>query len=61
MPFPYTSVMIEVNKRVYILRLEYSALKWMRWSGTLRRIYEFIMQEAEIRKQIDSNRLQNKT
>lgn len=44
-PFPYTSVMIEVNKRVYMdestLRLEYSALKWMRWSGTLRRIYEF--------------------
>ena len=65
MPFPYTSVMIEVNKRVYMdestLRLEYSALKWMRWSGTLRRIYEFIMQEAEIRKQIDSNRLQNKS
>ena len=49
MPFPYTSIMIEVNKRVYMnestLRLEYSALKWMRWSGTLRRIYEFLMQE----------------
>lgn len=49
MPFPYTSLMIEVNKRVYMnertLRLEYSALKWMRWSGTLRKIYEFLMQE----------------
>ena len=49
MPFPYTSLMIEVNKRVYMnestLCLEYSALKWMRWSGTLRRIYEFLMQE----------------
>ena len=49
MPFPYTSVMIEVNKRVYMnestLRLEYSALKWTRWAGTLERIYEFLMQE----------------
>jgi N-formylglutamate amidohydrolase len=47
MPFPYTSVMIEVNKRVYmnesLLRLEYSPLKWMRWDGTLKRIYEFLM------------------
>ena len=51
MPFPYTSVMIEVNKRVYMnestLCLEYSALKWTRWAGTLRRIYEFLMQEQE--------------
>ncbi len=49
MPFPYTSLMIEVNKHVYMnestLCLEYSALKWMRWSGTLRKIYEFLMQE----------------
>jgi N-formylglutamate amidohydrolase len=49
MPFPYTSIMIEVNKRVYMnektLCLEYSALKWTRWAGTLRRIYEFLMQE----------------
>lgn len=49
MPFPYTSLMIEVNKHVYMnertLRLECSALKWMRWSGTLRKIYEFLMQE----------------
>ena len=53
MPFPYTSIMIEVNKRVYMnektLRLEYSALKWMRWSGTLRRIYEFLMQDQQQR------------
>ena len=51
MPFPYTSVMIEVNKRVYMNEsthcLEYSALKWMRWSGTLRRIYEFLMQDQQ--------------
>ena len=50
MPFPYTSIMIEVNKRVYMnestLRLEYSALKWMRWAGTLRRIYEFLMKDS---------------
>ena len=49
MPFPYTSLMIEVNKRVYMnestLCLEYSALKWTRWAGTLRRIYEFLRQE----------------
>ena len=49
MPFPYTSVMIEVNKRVYmnesLLRLEYSPLKWMRWDGTIKRIYNFLMQE----------------
>jgi N-formylglutamate amidohydrolase len=53
MPFPYTSVMIEVNKRVYMNEsthcLEYSALKWMRWSGTLRRIYEFLMQDQQQR------------
>ena len=50
MPFPYTSLMIEVNKRVYMnestLCLEYSALKWTRWAGTLRRIYEFLMKDS---------------
>lgn len=49
MPFPYTSVLIEVNKRVYmdedILCLEYSSLKWTRWAGTLKRIYDFLMEE----------------
>ena len=49
MPFPYTSVMIGVNKRVYmnehILRLENSPLKWTRWAGTLKRIYNYLMQE----------------
>ena len=53
MPFQYTSVMIEVNKRVYMnektLRLENSPLKWMRWSGTLKRIYEFLMEETKKR------------
>lgn len=47
--FHYTSVMIEVNKRVYmdedILCLEYDALKWTRWAGTLKHIYDFLMQE----------------
>ena len=49
MPFHYTSVMIEVNKRVYLnenlLRLENSPLKWTRWAGTLKRIYEFLIKE----------------
>lgn len=47
MPFQYTSVMFDVNKKVYMdertLRLENSPLKWMRWSGTLKKIYEFLM------------------
>ena len=50
MAFPYTSVLIEVNKRVYmnenIFILEYSPLKWTRWAGTLKRIYEFLMEES---------------
>ena len=49
MPFPYTSVLIEVNKRVYMnektLKLEYEPRKWMRWAGTLERIYDFLMKE----------------
>ena len=49
MSFPYTSVLIEVNKRVYMnektLKLEYDALKWTRWAGTLKRIYDFLMEE----------------
>ena len=49
MSFPYTSVLIEVNKRVYMnentLKLEYDALKWMRWAETLKHIYEFLMKE----------------
>ena len=52
MPFPYTSVMIEVNKHVYMnertLRLESEPRKWMRWAGTVERIYEFLMQEQQI-------------
>lgn len=51
MPFPYTSIMIEVNKRVYMnektLCLENSALKWTRWAGTLKRIYDFLMEETK--------------
>ena len=47
--FPYTSVMIEVNKRVYMnektLRLEYNPRQWMRWAGTLIKIYKFLMEE----------------
>ena len=47
--FHYTSVLIEVNKRVYMnektLKLEYEPRKWMRWAGTLKRIYDFLMQE----------------
>lgn len=47
--FHYTSILIEVNKRVYMnektLKLEYEPRKWMRWAGTLKRIYDFLMQE----------------
>lgn len=44
--FSYCSVMIEVNKRIYInenlMVLEKNARQWMRWSGTLEKIYDFI-------------------
>lgn len=47
--FHYTSVLIEVNKHVYMnektLKLEYEPRKWMRWAGTLKKIYEFLMEE----------------
>ena len=40
------SVMIEVNKRIYmnenLMVLEKNARQWMRWSGTLEKIYDFI-------------------
>ena len=44
--FSYCSVMIEVNKRIYmnenLMVLEKNARQWMRWSGTLGKIYDFI-------------------
>lgn len=44
--FPYNSVMIEVNKRIYmnenLMILEKNARQWMRWSGTLEKIYNFL-------------------
>ena len=44
--FSYCSVMIEVNKRIYmnenLMVLEKNARQWMRWSGTLEKIYDFI-------------------
>jgi hypothetical protein len=27
------------------LKLEYEPRKWMRWAGTLKKIYEFLMEE----------------
>lgn len=42
----YKSVMIEVNKKVYMIEgtrmLMYDARKWMRWSGTLGRVYSLL-------------------
>ncbi len=42
--FEYLSFMIGVNKRIYmnetLLILEKSPLKWMRWKGCLRKIYQ---------------------
>ena len=44
--FPYNSVMIEVNKRIYmnenLMLLEKNARQWMRWGGTLEKIYNFL-------------------
>ena len=58
MSFPYTSVMIEVNKRVYMdeetLRLESEPRKWMRWAGTMKKIYNFLMEEQEIANKLDT-------
>ncbi|MBP5456182.1 MAG: N-formylglutamate amidohydrolase [Paludibacteraceae bacterium] len=45
--FKYSSVMIEVNKRVYMdettMLLNSDSIKWMRWFGCLERIYESII------------------
>ena len=44
--FHYRSLMIEVNKRIYINKKTFSlindSLKWIRWSGTLKMIYDFL-------------------
>lgn len=44
--FHYKSIMIEVNKHIYMnertLQLEKSPLKWMRWDGVLRELYRFL-------------------
>lgn len=45
--FEYKSVMIEVNKRVYmdedLVKLSNNQRQWMRWFGMLKRIYEGLM------------------
>ena len=45
-PFRYTSLMIEVNKRVYMneatLQLEQSHGKWQRWNDTVGQVYELL-------------------
>ena len=45
--FHYKSIMIEVNKRIYMnertLHLENSPLKWMRWNGALREVHNFLV------------------
>lgn len=47
MPFAYKSVMIEVNKRIYMdnntLLLNKNARQWMRWYGCLERIYRKLL------------------
>lgn len=44
--FHYKSIMIEVNKRIYMnektLSLTNDSLKWTRWAGTLKMIHEFL-------------------
>lgn len=45
--FPYTSIMIEVNKKVYmnekLLSLERNSRQWMRWYGCLNEVYDKIL------------------
>lgn len=45
--FPYASVMIEVNKKVYmnerLLSLERNSRQWMRWYGCINEVYEKIL------------------
>lgn len=45
--FKYKSVMIEVNKRVYMnektMKLERDTKKWIRWDGTLKEIHKFLV------------------
>ena len=45
--FHYKSIMIEVNKRIYMnertLQLEKSPLKWMRWDGVLQNVHDFLV------------------
>ena len=45
--FPYKSVMIEVNKRVYmdenLILLNRKSRQWMRWFGCLNRIYNSLL------------------
>lgn len=47
MPFQYKSILIEVNKRVYMnertMQLQQDSAKWIRWEGTLKQIHEFLM------------------
>lgn len=47
--FEYKSVMIAVNKRVYmnekLLTLNPNVRQWMRWSGTIEKIYNNILRE----------------
>ena len=42
--FEYKSLVIGVNKRIYmneeLLILENNVIKWMRWKGCLRKIYQ---------------------
>ncbi len=47
MPFAYKSVMIEVNKRIYMdedtITLNTNPRQWMRWYGCLERIYRKLL------------------
>lgn len=47
--FPYKSVMIEVNKRVYmdenLILLNRNSRQWMRWFGCLNRIYNALLNQ----------------
>ena len=47
--FPYKSVMIEINKRVYmdedLILLHRNSRQWMRWFGCLNRIYNALLNQ----------------
>ena len=49
--FTYKSLMIEVNKRIYMTRngkLNPNSRQWMRWFGCINRIYDTILNNETV-------------